>query len=102
MAFQISLTSNSSEIVCEYSPNGIVLNGKYKVGLKHFVFWNTSYNITNDNNILILIDPIERLDPLTNTILKSKHKLKLPPGYYEIDEIIETLSNMNEFTKSSQ
>jgi len=99
MSFQISLTSDSSEIIREYN-DGVVLNGKYEVGLKHFVFWNTSYNITDDNNILILIDPIERPDTITNEMRKSKHEVKLPPGYYELDDIIDTLSNMYEMQES--
>lgn len=91
MAFQISLTSTSSEIVREY-PEGILLKEAYEVGLKHFVFWNTVYNITNDNNVLVLVDPVK----------KDRHEVHIEPGYYELDDIVAAFSEQqiikNSFT----
>jgi len=82
MAFQISLTSNSSQIIREYK-EGIPLNGPYEVGLKHFVFWNTLYNVTTKNNTLILYEPIG-----TGFI---SHTVIVPPGLYELDDLISEL-----------
>lgn len=102
MAFQISLTSNSSEIIREYNPDGIVLKGAYEVGLKHFVFWNTIYNITPENNVLILIDPTPHSDPNSNEIQTThRYEVSIEPGYYEIDDIILQLKK-SEFIEKSR
>lgn len=85
MAFQISLNSTQSKIVREYNPSGIQLNGvQYELGLKHFSFWNTIYNINNENNIL-------KLEDQTSGTHKS-HIITIPPGYYELDDIIHYIN----------
>lgn len=92
-SFQISLTDTNSEIIREYNPDGIQLNGPYEVGLKHFVFWNTIYNITEENNTLALGEMREP-DPNTNDILPyNLHIVTISPGYYELDEIIKHLKD---------
>jgi len=83
MAFQISLTSNSSQIIREYK-EGIPLNGPYEIGLKHFVFWNTLYNVTEKNNTLSLYEPVA-----ADAIIS--HKIRVPPGLYELDNLISEL-----------
>jgi hypothetical protein len=99
MAFQISLTSESSEIIRSYDPEGIKLEGPYEVGLKHLVFWNTVYNITEDNNVLSLADPSP--EPGTTTKPMVDYEVVIEPGYYELDDIIEILHDSPIIKKSS-
>jgi hypothetical protein len=98
MAFQISLTSKSSEIIRDYSPEGIDLQGPYEVGLKHFVFWNTVYNVTSENNTIILIQKKEKKN---GSILNIFHHVSVTPGFYELDEIINHLHRLPIFIQSS-
>jgi len=100
MSFQISLTDTNSEIRRDYNPEGILLKGLYEVGLKHFVFWNTMYNVTEENNTLLLVDPTPRTDVVTNQIYQAKHKVSIDPGYYELDDIITTFMDMEWIRKS--
>lgn len=92
MAFQISLNSRTSKIVREYN-DGIFLNGPYEVGLKHFTVWNSLYNVTTKNNIIVF------------KYFSDNHFVSetytFPPGYYEIDEIIEKIQN-DEHIKQSE
>jgi hypothetical protein len=85
-AFQISLTSTTSKIVREY-PEGIPLQSDYEVGLKHFVCWNTVYNINSSNNTLKFIGAKK---PGKTSNVRT---LTIPEGSYEIDDLLNYLSN---------
>lgn len=102
MAFQISLTSKESEIRREYNPEGIPLQGAYEVGLKHFAFWNTVYNITSENNVLILVDPSPYFDSTTNMIQPSRrYEVHIEPGYYEIDDFLTAFHELEIVIRSN-
>jgi hypothetical protein len=96
MGFQISLTSQESEIRREYNPEGIPLQGVYEVGLKHFAFWNTVYNITSDNNVIILVDST----PNTAHSASRKYEVHIEPGYYELDDLINAFNSQETLKKS--
>lgn len=91
MAFQISLTSRSSEIIREYK-EGIPLEGPYEVGLKHFTFWNTVYNVTSNNNSMKLIHLADKGSVV--------HMITIPEGIYELDDILNFLVNNNDIQES--
>lgn len=102
MAFQISLTSNRSKIVRLYNPDGIQLDGPYEVGLKHFVFWNTMFNITPENNTLTITYQTNDYNPETNEFQTNvRHNVQLEPGFYEIDDIIDIFNADHEIIESS-
>jgi hypothetical protein len=86
--FQIYLSSKTSEIIREY-PEGIPLIGPYEVGLKHFVCWNTVYNINQTNNTLTLVE-------ITTKNERIKHHIVIPSGYYELDDLIIFLNGAAE------
>ena len=79
MSFQISLSSKSTVVVREYE-DGIDLCGPYEVGLKHFVFWNTIYNVTNENNVLKFINGQKEYTIIVNS------------GVYELDDLITRIN----------
>ena len=89
MAFQISLSSNSSEIIRDYK-EGIPLDSPYEVGLKHFVFWNTIYNVTSKNNTLLLIQEVL---PGSENSIRIDHKVTIPEGVYELDDLITVFTD---------
>jgi len=95
MAFQISLRSNTAEIVREYE-DGICLNGPHEVGLKHIVFWNTTYNVTSKNNVLLLLKMKDELkfeagDIKLEDMCHYWYTITVPPGFYDIEDILDHL-----------
>ena len=79
MAFQISLTSTSSELNFEYF-DGIRLIGRYDVSLKSMVTYNNIPNITETNNEIVFI---------SNTDASKKFPIILPTGTYEVQDLID-------------
>ena len=82
-AFQVSLNSTTSDISREY-PEGIHLVGDYEVGLKHFVCWNTVYNINSENNSL----KISKQTPDNKVNIQY---ITIPHGLYEIDDLLNLI-----------
>lgn len=102
MAFQISLSSKEARIIREYK-DGIPLKGPYEVGLKHFVFWNTIFNITEDNNTLHIFNP-DRFESNSTKPVEDVDRSKLvtiTPGYYELDDIIEKIESNDDVRHSA-
>jgi hypothetical protein len=53
--------------------------------LKHFVFWNTMFNITQKNNTLTIAYYIsnDNFNPKTNDFrTRIQHKVQIEPGFY--------------------
>lgn len=89
MAFQISVSGTSSVLHLEYY-DGIKLNGPYEMCLKSFVTYNNIPNITDENNLFILVD----------TITPAQHVITIPTGTYELKDLIKRLEDEPAFLES--
>ncbi len=100
-SFRLTFDSTEPVIEREYAPGPIKLEGPYKIGLDSFNFYFSAYNITEKNNILSLHhwrytaadkNNVYYTDKIDDNMKYEQQFYKIPPGNYELDEIIDVLS----------